>query len=583
MKPVSSIPLRTPPLRTLAAALLVAPLGSAAAQDFTQSKTAPISIEATPRSIPSGDSLVFTGRTVARDETQPVRLTITWVRSNAATPPPARVPKPEPLTAVLHPNGTFTTAWFPKREGHYRVDVVSPDGTGRDTTSVDVYDLEDWLQDLDEDLEKAMDDVTELVEQSARIIEKQPVSPPQQEFSKLIPKVRSTLAKRKQAVADARAAIDEIRRMKGGAPGAQQAFEPFVRKMKSWKRDVDELSPKVQAALAASRRENVLCNNLIVVEEGFKLASAMLNLVTEFSKILIGYAVDLDTSVATNKAPSTCTEGCKLAFTQAIKLRDWYKPAAHAAFTSAAKYKDFASNLPGLATDLAAFGSHALFDAYCERFEGPIKGSMKAEFTEQGQVWWKYSFAIEGTLSLFYRKGAGSRDAIAVAGHMVGSGTNFTVWDNALRVQGGPLTNGAIIRGVTMPPRGMPFSDFEGIVAAQLYPTAFFIPVEGELVGSKLTLRFGPARSDFKEWYTKATGRYLILSPLALVPVFTTFDLPYKNARFLVERATGGGPVTFDVKVAGKKMTAERVLNTKRGGDGAAGTYELGIKLCNGC
>jgi hypothetical protein len=309
----------------------------------------------------------------------------------------------------------------------------------------------------------------------------------------------------------------------------------------------------------------------------------MLNLFSEFSKILIGFAVDLDTSVAGDHAPGWCKEGCKLAFTQAIKLRDWYKPAAKQMRTRAFKYADFASNLPGLAADLSAFGAHALFDAYCERFEGPIEGSMSAEFTEQGQKWWKYSFAIEGKLLLYYRKGAGSRAAIAMSGHMVGSGTNFTVWEDALRVHGGKLMNGAIAKGITLPPQGMPFSDFEGVVAAQLAPTAFFIPVEGELVGSKLTLRFGPARSDFKEWYTVATGRYWILSPLALAPVFTMFDLPYKNARFLVERATGGGPVTFDVKVAGKKMTAERVLNAKRGGEGAKGTYELGIKLCNGC
>lgn len=386
-------------------------------------------------------------------------------------------------------------------------------------------------------------------------------------------------------MADARAALAQHSRMLRGAPGTGAVFEPLQRKLNGWKRDADRLTPQVQQALAASRRENVLCNQLVIVEEGFKLASAMLNLASTFGKVLTAFAVDLDLSVASNHAPKQCQEGCKLAFSQAVKLREWYKPAAKQAAKRSFNFSEFASNLPGLALDLSAFATHALFDAYCERFEGPATGTMRAEFTSGGRPWWKYTFNVEGTLSLFYRKGAASRKGMAVSGHLVGTGTRFALWENALPVIGGNLMNGAVTIGGTTPPIGIPFSNFEGLAALQVAPTAFFIPVEGELVGTKLTLRFGPARSDFNQTYTTATGRYVIISPIMMgYPVYTQFQLPFKNARFLVERATGGGPVTLDVKIGGKTMKAERTFHAQRGGGEAQGTYDLGVTLCNpGC
>ena len=38
--------------------------------------------------------------------------------------------------------------------------------------------------------------------------------------------------------------------------------------------------------------------------------------------------------------------------------------------------------------------SHALFEKYCERFEGPVTGKMKAQYFKDGEKWWEYTTQI---------------------------------------------------------------------------------------------------------------------------------------------------------------------------------------------
>jgi len=140
-----------------------------------------------------------------------------------------------------------------------------------------------------------------------------------------------------------------------------------------------------------------------------------------------------------------------------------------------------------------------------------------------------------------------------------------------------------VLFGGTTPPVGIPFTDFEGVVALQAIPTAFFIPVEGELIGTTLTLRFKPPRSDFKKAYVQFVGKYAIVGPATLMlPLFTQFTLPIQPAAFLVERATQGNTVKLDVAVGKDKMTAKRTVQYQGGGTSAQGKYDLTLDLCNG-
>jgi hypothetical protein len=128
------------------------------------------------------------------------------------------------------------------------------------------------------------------------------------------------------------------------------------------------------------------------------------------------------------------------------------------------------------------------------------------------------------------------------------------------------------------------FSDFEGVMAMQVLPTAFFIPVEGELVGEKLKLTLGPSRTDFNTTYTVAKGRYAVGGVLSMgVIVFTSFEVGFDTARGFIDKATDSdlGPITIPVAMGKTLMKAERTFTAQRNKNIAKGEYEVKITLCN--
>ena len=492
-------------LRLQLAAL--APLSAAVAQGES-SKVAPVDLHADPADVIVGDSLRLGGTTVSADSTKPVRIVVNWLRSIQTPAPP--IPRPDPDTIVApYRAGEFAEWYEPPREGRYSAQAISPDGTGRATIEFTAREINDWLEDLVDSVEQSVDLASELVDEVTAGIERQPVSPPQREYLARAPALQQHLARRATALADLRAVLETYHRMTTEAPGTTPAFDELRRRLDPVQRDMHELSPQLRTALAETRKVNRLCATLVQLEEGFKRPSALFNLVGNFSKVVIAFAVDLDTSVASDNAPKWCGEGCKFGFVQAVKQRDWIKTAVSHARARSFQFGEYTDNIPGFLIDLSAFVTHAAFDAYCERFEGPAVGSMEAEFTHDGRVWWRYAYRIEGKLQLFYRKGGERERGIAVEGHLVGTGVKFAVWEDAVRVFEPRIARGALLFGGTRAPQGIPFTDFEGVIALQAAPTAFFIPVEGDLLGTTLTLRLQPAG---------ATSRQPIRSSSELTP-----------------------------------------------------------------
>ena len=245
---------------------------------------------------------------------------------------------------------------------------------------------------------------------------------------------------------------------------------------------------------------------------------------------------------------------------------------------------DLQGSLTGLMLDAAAYAGTRVFNSYCEKFEGPMKASMRAEFSKGGDPWWKYSTDIEGKLVLRYAKGA-TGDAASVSGQFEGSARQFKIWENAGKVLFPELMpKGALVARVIKPPIGTPYIQTEGMVAAQvLTPNSFMIPVEGTIVKNKLTLRLLASNIDF----TNATARgvYVFFGPGTLgIPLTTTFTLPYKDAHFILERALGGTQTEFEVKTVGQKMSIERTAKVEKPGSGNTATYTIDMQACNpGC
>lgn len=565
------------------ACLLGLGCASASAQDLKESKQAPITVEADPLLAPSGSEILLRGKTAAMDSKKPVQLTVTWLRSLGSGPTAAK-PAPASFSAAYQTDGSFQLKHVAGPEGVYRVDAVSPDGSGKASAEFKVAGFGSWSDNQTEAMEKALDLANDLLGNLEQIVDSQPPSPARQEFKDKVPPLRTALAERKAAMGELRGAFEIYGRIVNASPATAPAFQKLTRSFTDFQRRSEELTPKMKQALADSKKSNRGCEDLVKVEEGFKLMSAMFNLAQAPAKILIAFSADLATSAAGDKAPSDCENDCKLGFTQAIKQHLWLRPDAIKSATKAKVFGNYVSNLPGLAADLSVYASHALFDKYCERFEGPVTGKMKAQYFKDGEKWWEYTTQIEGKMTLVYKKGSDLSKGVAMSGHLAGTGTRFTIKEDALRVLKRKVLAGAVVVGGTTAPLGAPFSDFEGVMAMQVLPTAFFIPVEGELVGDKLKLTLGPSRTDFNTTYTVGKGRYAVGGVLSMgVIVYTSFEVGFDSARGFIDKATDAdlGPITIPVSMGKSLMKAERTFSAQRNKNIARGEYEVKITLCN--
>jgi hypothetical protein len=241
--------------------------------------------------------------------------------------------------------------------------------------------------------------------------------------------------------------------------------------------------------------------------------------------------------------------------------------------------------VPGLAYDLAGYFVGGLFDQYCERFAGPFQGTFHVDFlNDEGEPWWRYDVQITGRLDLRYAKSAAG-GPIRMSGEFYGTGTRFTLWERNLQNLNKKLMAGAVTFKKYITPTGAPFLEFEGRYIGAFGPLAFFVPVEGELLDSTLTLRIQEAKTDFHG--VSALGIYVIASPRTMgYPVVLTTPFPYTGARSIIRKSLDGetSPVVLRVRLdrAGKKMSIDSTAVRNRvQGDGFLYNTKLTLRACN--
>lgn len=245
----------------------------------------------------------------------------------------------------------------------------------------------------------------------------------------------------------------------------------------------------------------------------------------------------------------------------------------------------------GLTTDLAAYVAQQYFARYCEKFEGPVLGTMSAEYLRDGVAWRKFTQRIVGRLTVRYAKAENQGDAVRVTGEFVGRGTEFTNWDDAIPILFKKLAGMIqVFRRTVMlvlEPVGVDVADAQGQVANALGPAGFRIPIEGELIGQKLTLRILPATVDMSNLSAKIIC--FVGSPTILGVVKNNYELEFHTAHHMISAAVSSfspqDSVQLDVVVDAKKkvITLEREFKGTRGKrtGRAFGQYTLSIKATN--
>jgi hypothetical protein len=589
------------PATTLASLTMLLPAAAAKGQE---SAAMPIQVAANPQWELAGAKFTIRGSTVVDGMRKQVRIQI--------RPPLGSLLE---LSAPVSSAGEYAATTGPLRAlGTYRVLATAPDGRGTDTTSFRVLSFEEAYEEALSEWPETVEGADRAVKKTEELVKAMPVSPPRAEVEAKLQQARQELARRKQAAADFRRVVESIRTAHGKALAQRAApppaaFEDYARKLGTWASESREAREELNRQLQESGQRGSVCESMNAAGEGIKVASGFLNLAGSAVGVTLGFFKDFLADQAGQRIPDP---GYSLATQEMVKvgptllqsieqmygsglgplsspddeIRSTAVKAAGEGRASAAA--GALGVIPGILYDVAGYFVNKLFEKYCETFAGPISGTIHVEFlSEAGDPWWIYDIDIEGKLELRYAR-ADAAQAVKVHGELYGSGRRFTLWERTLYHLDKKLMTGTLTYRKYWMPGGAPFVELEGRYFGSMLPRAFFVPVEGELVDSTLTLRILEAKTDFKD--VAAQGIYVITSQKTMgFPVVIVVPFPYTGARSMVRKALDAeeGPAKLRVKVdrRAKTLRLDSTAVRKRvRGDGYVYDATLSIRACNpGC
>jgi len=447
----------------------------------------PVEVRADPEVTGPKQPVRLTGSTPAIGGIRHVKLTI--------EPPEGA---PSGVTAVVDPSGSYAVTFSATQAtGTYRVLALAPDGKGTANTTFRVFDPASAADDFVDAAEGLVDAATSATEVARKLVTGLPVSPAQLEVLDSVEALKRVLARLPEDVAQLKTFVERVHAVTIRYPDAGPNFEPMFGRLESWAGESRAETVRINEQVLASKAAGVKCEQIDRVTESFKLVSAALNF---FQR---GVPKDITRAIGVSFANDAALDRLMKEYTPPK-----YKDDAGYAFAVGQTFK-LVPGIEGgiaatgtmaftLAFDLAGFASQSLFGKYCEKFEGPLTATMHAEFMKNGLRWWTYGTAIEGRLVLRYAKNDQPDEAVRVNGELVGSATNFEMRENAAEVLFPDVMVGKqVVYRRLVTPIGRPYSEVGGKIVASSGPSSFRIPVEGELVGTRLALRLSAATHDF--------------------------------------------------------------------------------------
>lgn len=560
-------------MRPLLAAAVLAVLAAGAAR-ADEAETLSVTVQVEPPVGLASTVATVSGKTDPVGDNPSVQIEFT-VDSRAEHNDKAR---PVKATAKVDSKGDYSAKVQIDQPGVYLVKVTAPDGKGTQSSTFTLLDPPDLRDDLEESfttlstvgLKKRIES---LKEQIAGI----PANPARLDAEERLAKLSSKLEEWPEQGKKLKEATDKLQEVVKKYPAAGPALQPRLQALAEQVGKNKAEEALIEQQLEASRAADATCEKLDAVIEGLKQVSAALNFIQSgLADVAKAFNLDGATDRFTAFITPKSLEG-NAAVTFAIKETSKFAAAAMLGPVG------WADAIVGLVVDVSGFVQEQNFAKYCEKLEGPMSATMHAAFTQGTSTWWTYDMTLQGKLILRYAKGAGKGAAVHVNGEFVGSATKLEVWENALAVLY-PVTEktSTLLRKLVVPP-GLPFYDTEGKTVGAASPNAFNVQVEGDLVGDKLTLTLGSARSDISD-AVEAKVTYVLIGPMILAPIIVKYSLPFTKAQKLLFRSMTDGPIEIPVVVTTKSMTLQKALTRKRPGENNVVDYTLNLKACNpGC
>lgn len=529
--------------------------------------------------------------------------------------------KPTVLDAEVGQSGRFEVTFTPKATGTHEVEASGGDDAyhGRAEFEVTEVELEEQCEEVSQDkIEETTAELSDVICKAVDALETRIVElPPSPAKDELTKKLKELSAELKEAQPCGEAPIwvngvYHLNKLQKDVPALRPAVAPAVRQIKEWLRGAEQARAEAPKALAKITQGNVVCDQLDVIVNGLKFVDFYLGLIIKPAKFLGDWAKE---NIPTKLVGLIPAVGQTPAVKDAVEL-GWKGVTSYEPKREKGKIKistkGFDRTLAAgkMVNGVAAYAASRIFEMLCQTFQGPVTGTMTAEFMREGSqdIWWQYSIGISGQLILRYPKDA-KGSVIALTGEFVGNAQSIKSWDNAVPVLFPGLAQGTVFRTMRIEPIVMdtfPYvyeknlgvsnnqavPDFNpikstidqgGLITQFVMTPAFFrVPVKAELSEKSLRLELQKAAVDFDDLRVKVIQ--IVLPVLSLWPEVIDYALPYKGAHFIMTRAMNDGPVDFEVTREGETMKITKVFTRERQTSETKGNYKLTVTACNpGC
>jgi hypothetical protein len=544
-----------------------------------------VEVHVAPAVTSPGTTVRIDGRSAIDDASRLVRITVTLPDRSQA-----------PLVVKAGENGDFETT-FDKTNtaGKYGVAVFSPGGLDHGETTFVVGLPATIQQDLiveHEELGKTAEKAIRTVE---AVLKALPASPPKEELLEKLSPLKSEVAKWPDESTRFKNALDSLRTAGEtshgfGAIVYSEVFNP----LSLWRDESRPARTHVNDELTRGDAATLRCDSIDHAGEALKALALVVNLIARPGGLILR-AMSLSANTIASVEPDAekriviarVIKTLPPLFTNKVEMLrsgpvQWDPVESRRVLFSGAP-----NVAMGWITDLTRLATQRVFARYCEKFAGPVSGTMHGEYLRAGVPWWKFDETLRGKLTLRYPKTESAGGAIHVSGEFVGNITELKAWDDALPVLEPKLSSsGVFFKRAVLPKVGdfvERFLQQQGALVNAYAPGGFSIPVEGDLVDTKMTLSVKPATVDMQDLEAKVL--YVVLSPLTLAPVAGRYGINFMPAHHIITRALATDP--FEVRVVVDRpnnvMTIERDFSATRGSrtGTAYGEYSLKINLKN--
>ena len=529
----------------------------------------PIEVTLKPRSVLPGTKVTISGTLPGYSGGGNVSVGVTPPQAASVT-----------LVAKSDAQGKYTTAFTEtSRVGMYSVRAVAPDGKGVVVDSFMVVTMTQAAGAQQQTITRTFDLVVKTINTARKVALETPPSPPQQILLQKLAELEKQMADAPKVVEEYRSSMQTIVDVVKTYPETAPVVQPLLDEITPMAEELEERLVQIEKLVDGSEKLAQFCDDMVVIEETLIALTWAMGVTDKIGKTVLNWAIA--------KVPpwlvKTASSGT-------------LSPEGEAALSTAAKTTikalkggkswNWTQSALSALKDVMQYATGAVFNVYCERFQGPMTAKLVVTFNHNGRPYLKYDIHLTGKLVANFAKEAGVT-RIPIKGYIEGNAThfglaeNFDVLSDMVEVKTG-MGRMSVMR--FMPPPA-PYVDALGMVGRMVLPAYFNIPVTGELVRDKLTLRIEPAAIDFTPAVNK--GKLVMIWILKLPPFVyvRTATLPLQNAHFILARGivepAPQFPITIDM--GGKRSLIGRRF-TRDHNDPAKGIrvqFDVNIKACN--